>query len=55
MKEKTKIKSFKGLLVVEMPEDRETTMDEIINLLKDGKFIIEMERDFFTILVKVCK
>ena len=49
----TKIKSYRGIIVVEMDEnDIETTIDDLMSILKQGDFNVEFGSNNFTILVK---
>jgi len=50
----TKIKSYRGIIVVEMDEnDIETTIDDLMAILKQGDFNVEFGFNNFTILVKI--
>ena len=52
----TKIKSYRGIIVVEMDEnDIETTIDDLMAILKQGDFNVEFGSNNFTILVKTTK
>ena len=52
----TKIKSYRGIIVVEMDEnDIETTIDDLMSILKQGDSNVEFGSNNFTILVKTTK